>query len=182
LALLGVATEPEVPAAGPAPGEHGGEREESLVLDLSAIEGRLGAALDAGLRSAGVTGAEYAVLDLLDVAGPLTTARITRSLGLDPAAWERKVREMAARGLLATWPGPAARRQLTLVQLTDRGRDRLAAARPLVAAAMRPLHGAGSAGPDRPGDMVDDVRRSLRSLSAALDTVLLERDREGRSA
>jgi DNA-binding MarR family transcriptional regulator len=68
-----------------------------------------------------VTRAGYAVLRSIDEAGELSLGELARQCSMDPAAAGRQVKALEDDGLVEREPGEDAR--VTVVRLTDRGRD-----------------------------------------------------------
>jgi len=70
---------------------------------------------------ADVTRAGYAVLRSIDEAGELSLGELARQCSMDPAAAGRQVKALEDDGFVEREPGEDAR--VTVVRLTDRGRD-----------------------------------------------------------
>jgi DNA-binding MarR family transcriptional regulator len=133
----------------------------------------MGAVLDAALLPAGVMATEYALLSLLDVAGPMPPTRVARTVGVAPSTLASQVKTLVRTGLICRRQNPADRRS-ALLELTPHGRERYAAAMPLAATASRSLHRALAG----EGTGAEEVRARLRALSAALQSVLDQKEPE----
>lgn len=139
-------TESRSPAAGSA----------VLIFRLARVAGfRLGEAL-AGL---GMRMHEFAVLQHLDQAGPLSQQELGAALGINPSNLVGLLDLLEANGLVVRPRDPADRRR-HLVELTAAGRRRLAQARRAARAAEEDL-----LAPLAPAEQAE-LRRALERLTA----------------
>ena len=116
--------------------------------------------------SAGLPVGVRAVLDLLRVRSALTVPRIAEILGLSRQFVQRCVNEAEEEGWVTLRSNPAHQRS-SLVVLTERGRERVAAVRASEAQALVPVAEALSA---------DDVAACVRVLTRLLDLVRIPPD------
>jgi DNA-binding MarR family transcriptional regulator len=116
--------------------------------------------------SAGLPVGVRVVLDLLRVRSALTVPRIAEILGLSRQFVQRCVNEAAEDGWVTLRTNPAHQRS-SLVVLTERGRERVAAVRAAEAQALVPVAEALSA---------DDVAACVRVLTHLLDLVRIPPD------
>jgi DNA-binding MarR family transcriptional regulator len=101
---------------------------------------------DQRLAPAGLTIGQYALLGRLAAHGPIALGAFASIMAMDRTTLGRTLLPLERDGLLATRPDPADRRS-RLLALTAGGEARLAAARPLWAAAQGELE--ARFGPDR---------------------------------
>ncbi|MCT8266461.1 MarR family transcriptional regulator [Afifella sp. JA880] len=80
-----------------------------------------------------LTKPQYAVLEALDIAGEMDQAALGAASATTKATLTEMLGRMEQRGLIARQIDPADTRR-RVVQLTEAGRDRLGAARPVAAA------------------------------------------------
>lgn len=91
---------------------------------------------EAGLKALGLSRVQWCVLLAAGNEGLHAPSAIARFIGIDRTATSRALGQMQAAGLITRDAGEADRRT-TRVQLTDRGRDRLARANPLAEASRK---------------------------------------------
>jgi DNA-binding MarR family transcriptional regulator len=133
---------------------------ESALLAFT-LNGRFLALAEDLARPAGLTAAWWQVLGAV-IDEPLPVAGIARAMGITRQSVQRIADLLAERGLVAYRDNPGHRRA-KLVELTDSGRDAIAAIGPGHARAATAL--AASLGPDRWAEIVD----ALRTLATAVD-------------
>lgn len=108
-------TAPALPSVGAAECRPSGLAAELRVLILRAAR-RLRAE-----HTAGITDAQYAVLAVLSVHGPLTPGDLAEREGVQPPSMTRTVAALTEQGLVERAPNPEDRRQVRIT-LTDAGR------------------------------------------------------------
>ena len=100
---------------------------------------------DAHLQPSGLTIGQFGVMAQVHCSSlslpPLTMKELSNAIGMDPTTLNRTLKPLEAQGLVSTAPDPRDRR-VRCIQLTDRGRDRLAQATPLWRAAGDKMRGA----------------------------------------
>jgi DNA-binding transcriptional MerR regulator/DNA-binding HxlR family transcriptional regulator len=133
----------------------------SLMFDIYVLRSRMGASLTAALAEAGVTSSEYALLSLLQGAGPSTAGEMAARLGVSTAALGRQLAELVRRDWALRRAGPG--RRVTFA-LTPIGEQRFDAALPLAAGVARQL----DQGLRERGTDPDVARAVLQTLSATL--------------
>ena len=89
---------------------------------------------DLRLAPAGLNIGQYALLGRLSARGPIALGAFAAVMAMDRTTLARNLQPLEREGLLAIAPDPADRRSRLLV-LTEQGAARLAASRPLWAAA-----------------------------------------------
>ena len=83
---------------------------------------------DDALRPAGLRTTQLSILDRLDEEGAITMGRLARRLALERTTLTRDIAPLARRGLVRVAAG--ADRRERILELTEEGRDVLAAALP----------------------------------------------------
>lgn len=83
---------------------------------------------DQALAPAGLTVAQFALLRMLQRAGPCTLTEFGSATGHDRTTLNRTVKPLEAAGLIASSPG--ADQRTRVVQVTDAGREAMARAHP----------------------------------------------------
>ena len=83
---------------------------------------------DGYLRRAGLEVPQFALLNMLDKAGPSSQAAMGRQFALDKTTLSRNLKTLAKKGWVKAAPGADARERRFVV--TAAGRARVAAARP----------------------------------------------------
>ncbi|MEU9836552.1 MarR family winged helix-turn-helix transcriptional regulator [Streptosporangium sp. NPDC048047] len=95
-----------------------------LVIEVFRTNGLLLAAGDGLARPAGLTGARWQVLGVVEH-GPSTIAQVARAMGLTRQSVRQSAESLAADGFIAYEDDPADRRA-RLMRLTPKGREALA--------------------------------------------------------
>lgn len=103
---------------------------------------------DRCLAAAGLTVTQYAILARVERAGSLTINELARRMGMDRTTLGRTVRPLERDGLVQIAPDPRDGRRRALT-MTEAGRERLVAARPLWAEAQARFEASFGAEPSR---------------------------------
>lgn len=108
---------------------------------------------DAQLTSVGLTRRQWAVLNALDGAGPVTQQQLGRAISIDPSTMVATIDELERDRLVQRQPHPSDRRAHQ-VHLTEHGAEILGRARRL----------AGDAQQELLAPLTDDERATLHAL------------------
>lgn len=84
------------------------------------------ARVEAVTRSFGMTTADYSMLATLGRKGPCSSADLARMTGITPQGVTQQVAQLEGKALVVRSENPANRR-ITLVEMSDKGRENLAA-------------------------------------------------------
>jgi MarR family 2-MHQ and catechol resistance regulon transcriptional repressor len=110
--------------------KHRGTDQEIRALDAYVKLSRAAAAVEASvnrhLAAAGLTISQFGVLEALLHLGPLSPGALARKILKSPANLTTVLDNLERRGLIARSRDPRDRR-VTIVELTDAGRERIAA-------------------------------------------------------
>ncbi|MFN8224179.1 MAG: MarR family transcriptional regulator [Gaiellales bacterium] len=145
-----------------APQKSGDPRLSLLLLLVSAHQ-RMGQLVDRELIEEGVDSADYALLSLIGMRGPVRLTEVAHELGVPLTTASDAARRLEARGQAARRPNPADGRS-TLIELTDDGAQAWRAGWP----ALQRIDA-------RLGELLDDepaVRGALEHLRSAFDHAL----------
>ena len=132
-------------------------RDACLCLHTQRAARALARRFDEALRPVGLTNGQFSLLNALNGAEPAPISRVAAALGVDRTTLTAALKPLVREGLAEISVDPADLRSRR-VTLTAAGRDRLASALPLWAAAHAALE-SDLADPDR-------ARRDLLTLSA----------------
>ena len=120
----------EEAAAAREPGDRvARQRTECTCIALREATRQVTQIYDQALREVGLRVTQYSLLSNLERQGGLTISELAERLFMDRTTLTRNLRPLETQGLVRLAPG--ADRRSRAVELTDAGRDAIAAARPL---------------------------------------------------
>lgn len=84
------------------------------------------ARVEAVTRDYGMTTADYSMLAMLARRGPCSSADLARNTGITPQGVTQQIAQLESKGLVVRYENEANRR-ITLIEMSDKGRENLTA-------------------------------------------------------